>query len=223
MDDRTRIEQDVDRYLVQHLVDESPAHAAIRAAADEAGLPSIEVSAPAAKLLTILCRMVGARRALEFGTLAGYSTVALAEGVDEGGHVTTLEIDPRHAEVARESFRQNGVADRVEVIVGPAIESARALIADGAEPFDLIFIDADKRQNIDYLDASIALARSGTVIVVDNVVRAGQILDVESADPSVIGSRAVVERIGADPRLEATALQTVGAKGWDGFALALVR
>ena len=212
----------VDDYLHTTLVPE-PAHlTAAREAGQAAGMPAIEVAANQGRLLELLCRMAGARRVLEFGTLVGYSTLWFADAVGEGGHVTTLEIDAEAAEVARQNFARAGVADRVRVIEGPAATSARQLVDDGEEPYDLVFIDADKPSNVQYLELSLRLSHPGTVIVVDNVVRAGEVADADSDDERVIGSRAVLEMIGRDPRLTATALQTVGSKGWDGFAIALV-
>lgn len=214
--------RDVDGYLVEHLVGEDDALSSARAASRTAGLPEIEVAANQAKLLALLCRMSGARRILEFGTLGGYSTIWLARAVGADGHVTTLEIDPTHAEVARENFRRAGVADRIRLIEGPAADSARSLIAEGDEPYDLVFIDADKPNNPAYVEESLRLSRPGTVIVVDNVVRGGAVVDAGDDDPRVIGTRELFEKLRDDDRLDATALQTVGSKGWDGFALAVV-
>jgi predicted O-methyltransferase YrrM len=166
--------------------------------------------------------MIGARRVLEFGTLAGYSTIWLARAVGPQGLVTTLEVDPVCAEVARKNFQQAGVTDWVDLIVGPATESVQALIADGSQPYDLVFIDADKPNNPAYLAAALALSHPGTVIIADNVVRNGAITDPASSDPRVVGSRALIELMAAEERLDATALQTVGLKGWDGFAIARV-
>ncbi|RMI14092.1 O-methyltransferase [Cellulomonas triticagri] len=213
----------VDEYLVTELVAEDATLLAAREAGRAAGLPAIEVAPNQGRLLALLCRMVGARRVLEFGTLAGYSTLWFADAVGPDGHVTTLEIDPRHAEVARQNFARAGVADRVRLVEGPAAGSAQALVDAGEEPFDLVFVDADKPSNSTYVEAALALSHPGTVIVVDNVVRAGGVADADSTDERVQGSRAVLHLLGTHPRLDATALQTVGAKGWDGFALALVR
>jgi predicted O-methyltransferase YrrM len=213
---------EVDDYLVRAVVDEDEVLVAARAAGRAAGLPAIEVTPNQAALLALLCRMSGARRVLELGTLAGYSTIWFARAVGEQGHVTTLEIDPAHAAVARANFERAGVADRVRLVEGPAADSVQAMVDAGEESFDLVFIDADKPGNPRYLEAAVALSRPGTVIVVDNVVRQGAVADAASQDPSVVGSRGVLEAIGRNPRLTATALQTVGAKGWDGFALAVV-
>lgn len=214
---------DVDRYLVQQTCAEDEALSAARVTSRAAGLPSIEVSPNQAKLLYLLCRMIGARRVLEFGTLGGYSAIWFARAVGDGGWVTTLELEARHAEVARRSLAAAGVGGRVEVIEGPALDSSAALIAAQVEPYDFVFIDADKPNNPRYLQAAIELTRPGGVIVVDNVVRAGEVADAQSRDERVLGSRGVIELMGADPRLDATALQTVGSKGWDGLAIARVR
>jgi predicted O-methyltransferase YrrM len=213
----------VDDYLVAELVAEDATLLAARRAGRDAGLPAIEVAPNQGKLLALLCRVAGARRVLEFGTLAGYSTLWFADAVGPGGHVTTLELDPRHAEVARENFARAGVADRVRLIEGPAADSARGLVEAGEEPFDLVFVDADKPNNARYVHLALELSRPGTVLVVDNVVRAGAVADAGSTDERVLGSREVLHLLGTHPRLDATALQTVGAKGWDGLALALVR
>lgn len=213
----------VDAYLVEELVPESAALVAARDAGRAAGLPAIEVAPTEGRLLWLLCRIAGARRVLEFGTLAGYSTLWLADAVGPEGHVTTLEIDPAHAAVARDAFVRAGVADRVRLVEGPAGESVEGLLARGEEAFDLVFIDADKPSNPRYLDLAVRLSHPGTVIVVDNVVRRGDVADAASDDPRVVGSREVLHALGSHPRLDATALQTVGAKGWDGFALARVR
>lgn len=214
---------EVDEYFHDVLGLEDEALRRVREATAEAGLPAIEISAPQAALLAMLCRIVGARRVLEFGTLGGYSAAVLARALGDDDEVVTLEIDPRHAEVARENLGLAGVADRVEVLVGPAAESAQRLVDTGAAPFDLVFIDADKPNNPRYLELALQLTRPGSVIVVDNVVRHGGVANEESDDPMVHGSREVLRLIGEHERLEATALQTVGAKGWDGFAIARVR
>ncbi|HEY0214803.1 MAG TPA: O-methyltransferase [Cellulomonas sp.] len=222
----TSIERDagvVDDYLVGELVAEPTAFGAARQAGRDAGLPAIEVAPNQGKLLALLCRMAGARRVLEFGTLAGYSTLWFADAVGPGGHVTTLEIDPRHAEVARQNVERAGVAHQVRLIEGPAAESAQGLLDAGEEPFDLVFVDADKPSNARYVELALGLSRPGTVIVVDNVVRQGAIADPGTRDPRVVGSREVLHLLGTHPRLDATAVQTVGSKGWDGFAVALVR
>lgn len=210
----------VDDYLAEtfHLEDE--VLAGTRAASLAAGLPDISVSAAQGRFLQLLVQILGARRVLEIGTLGGYSTTWLARG---GAQVTTLEVDPHHAEVARDNLDRAGVADRVEVVEGPAAATLERLTAERTEPYDLVFVDADKRGNSGYVRAALALSHPGTVIVVDNVIRGGKVLDAESDDPNVVGTREVLDLLGSEPRLEATALQTVGAKGWDGFAMARVR
>ena len=209
----------VDDYIRDRLIPADPALDAAQTAAAAAGLPAIEVSPTQGKLLQLLARIAGARRILEIGTLAGYSTIWLARGLAPGGRLVTLEADPHHAAVARANLAAAGLADVVEVREGPALDSLPGL--EG--PFDLVFIDADKRNNPNYLDWALRLSRPGTVIVCDNVVRRGRITDPENAEGDVTGTRALFDRLAAEPRLDATALQTVGAKGWDGFVLAVVR
>jgi predicted O-methyltransferase YrrM len=183
-----------------------------------AGLPEIQVSAPLGKLLGLLARICRARRVLEVGTLGGYSTIWLARSLPEDGEVTTIEIDPLHARVAGENFAQAGLAERIDLRVGNALEILPVL-----EPsYDLVFIDADKTQNVSYLEAALKLSHAGTVIVLDNVVREGAIADPSNDDPRVEGSRAGLRWLGEHPRIDATALQTVGAKGYDGFAIGVV-
>jgi len=198
---------------------------ATRRAAEQsvtAGLPDIRVSAAQVKLLMVLGLSRGARRILEIGTLGGYSTIWLARSLAAGGHLVTLELKPEHARVARENLELAGVADRVEVREGPAMASLRALRDERAEPFDLIFIDADKPSNPEYLEHAIALSRPGTLILIDNVVRQGRVADPSDEDASVVATRRLHELLGSDARIEATVIQTVGAKGYDGFALATV-
>lgn len=188
--------------------------------AEAAGLPAIHVSATQGRLLELLVRMQGAARVLEVGTLAAYSTIWMARGLTgTGRHVTTLEIDPTHAGVARANLRAAGLDDVVEVRVGPATDLLDDLVGAGVEPFDLVFIDADKPSNATYLAKALLLSRPGTVVVVDNVVRQGALADATTTDARVLGSRAVVEAAAADPRLTATVIQTVGHKGYDGFLL----
>jgi predicted O-methyltransferase YrrM len=191
--------------------------------AGEAGLPAIQVPALQGKFLQLLVQVAGARRVLEVGTLAGYSTIWLARGLPDDGEVVTLEVDPAHARVATDNFAVAGVADRVRLIIGPALESLPSLETEGGDPFDLVFIDADKVNNASYVEWAIRLGRPGTVVVVDNVVRRGAITDARSSDAAVVGTRRVLGMLATDERLDATALQTVGAKGHDGFALAIVR
>lgn len=218
---------DVDAYLRSTVIGEPPVMAAGRAATHDAGLPDIEVGAGQGKLLMMLARLANARRVLEIGTLGGYSTTWLAMGVPEDGEVLSCEFEPRHAEVARRNLDDAGVGGRVEIRVGAALDTLKALASEGAEPFDLVFIDADKENNPDYVRAALELTRPGSLIIVDNVVRAGAVL--AAGDPmteegrATNGTREALELLGSDPRLEATALQTAGTKGWDGFAIAVVR
>lgn len=214
---------EVDAYLASVLVGEDPVLEGALAASTDAGLPPIAVSPLQGKLLHLLARVRGARRILEIGTLGGYSAIWLARALPSGGALISLEIDRRHAEVARKNVAAAGLADLVTVELGPALTTLDRFIAERAEPFDMIFIDADKPSNPEYLSRALELARSGTLIVLDNVVRQGGVADARSSDPNVTGTRRALEMMAADPRLEATAMQTVGLKGYDGFALALVR
>ncbi len=209
----------VDDYLGGLLVGPDAALDAALAANRAAGLPPIDVSPALGKLLNLVVRTSGARRVLEIGTLGGYSTIWLARALPPGGRVVTLERNPHHAAVARDNIARAGLADVVEIVVGPALETLPGLTG----PFDLVFVDADKPSNADYLAHAVRLSRPGTVIVVDNVVRRGKVADTADRDPAVVGSRRLIEAMAADPRLDATALQTVGSKGYDGFALAVVR
>jgi predicted O-methyltransferase YrrM len=213
----------VDEYFTGLLVEEDDALRAARESSVRTALPMADVAPNQGAFLALLTRMCGARRVLEFGTLAGYSTIWLARAVGPSGRVVTLEIDAPTASVARENLDRAGVSDVVEVVVGPAADSAQALVDAGTEPFDLVFIDADKPSNPAYLALSLQLTRPGSVIVCDNVVREGAVVDAGSEDARVQGVRAFAEAVAADPRLEATVLQTVGVKGWDGFALVRVR
>ncbi|GIG39416.1 6-phosphogluconolactonase [Cellulomonas phragmiteti] len=211
----------VDAY-VGPLVDEPAPAADVRRAAAAAGLPDIAVSAAQGRLLDVLARAVGARRVLEIGTLGGYSTWWLAQAVRGGGRVVTLEIDETHAHTARRSLAEAGLADRVDVVVGPALDSLAALTAAGTEPFDLVFVDADKQRLADYMDGALALSRPGTLVVVDNVVRAGGVIDPDHPDDRVQGVRTFLTRAAQEGRVTGTVVQTVGEKGYDGFALLLV-
>lgn len=215
--------RDVDSYLVGELVEEDDALVAARELGREHGLPPIEVAPNQGAFLALVAQMAGARRVLELGTLAGYSTIWLARAVGPAGRVTTVELDPRHADVARQNLARAGLAERVDVEVGPALDVLTGLIDAGTEVYDLVFIDADKANMPAYLELTLRLTRSGSVIVGDNVVRRGGVVDLASEDPNVRGVRAFLHALGSDPRLEATALQTVGSKGWDGFAIARVR
>jgi predicted O-methyltransferase YrrM len=185
-------------------------------------LPQIDVSRLQGKFLDFLIRVSGARRVLEIGTLGGYSTLWMARALPEGGRIVTLELSPHHAQVARGNLENAGVLERVELRVAPAVESLKALVAEAVKPFDLIFIDADKQSYPEYLEWSLKLARVGTVIVADNVVRGGRVIEPGSDDANVLGVRRFAELVAQEPRLSATVLQTVGTKGYDGFALAVV-
>ncbi|OBF60014.1 methyltransferase [Mycobacterium sp. 852002-50816_SCH5313054-b] len=212
--------QDVDAFLDSTVVGDDPALTAALQASDAAGLPQIAVSAQQGKFLSLLAGAIGARRILEIGTLGGFSTIWLARGAGPEGRVVTLEYEPKHAEVARSNLQRAGVGDRVEVIVGAALDTLPTL-NDGL--FDLVFIDADKENNAAYLEWAVRLARPGSVIVVDNVIREGRILDTESGDAKLRATRQTLQAMGAHPRLDTAVIQTVGAKQWDGFALAVVR
>jgi predicted O-methyltransferase YrrM len=208
----------VDRYLARHL---APGEAALEealAAGAAAGLPPADVSPLQGRLLELLARLCGARAILEIGTLAAYSTIWLARALPPDGRLVTLEADPHHARVARENLARAGLSALVEVVEGPALETLPSV----AGPFDLVFIDADKERSADYLALALERARPGALIVADNVVRGGALVDPDSDDPRVVGSRRLVEAVAAEPRLLATGLQTVGVKGWDGMVLALV-
>lgn len=210
---------DVDHYLIDTLVDEDAALAAARESSRDTTAPGIEVTANQGRLLGMLAGMIGARRVIEFGTLAGYSAIWLARAVGEGGVVTSLELEEQNAAVARANAERAGVADRVEVVVGPAGVSARALVDAGVAPYDFAFIDADKQSTPEYLRLVLRLTHPGSVIVIDNVVRSGAVADQDSADEQILGIRTALADVAANPALEATALQTVGLKGWDGFAI----
>jgi predicted O-methyltransferase YrrM len=212
----------IDDYIAENFLDDDPALDATLAASEAAGLPEIQVAPLQGKLLMMLAASLGARNILEVGTLGGYSTIWLARGLAEGGRVVTLEIDPGHSAVARKNFENAHLADRIEVRVGAALDTLAALHAEHAGPFDLIFIDADKPSTPDYFDWAVTLARKGTLIVVDNVVREGAILAVQSENKHVKGLRSFYARVAADPRVTATALQTVGNKGHDGLAIVRV-
>lgn len=212
----------VDDYIAGHLLGDDPVLDAALAANAAAGLPAIDVSPVQGKMLHLLARGIGARRILEVGTLGGYSTIWLARALPEGGRLVTLELEPHHADVARTNLERAGLAGMVEVRVGRASSTLDAMIAAGDEAFDFIFVDADKEGYPDYLRAAVRLSRPGTMIVFDNVVREGGVLDPDHPDARVQGTRALFEAMAAEPRLSATAIQTVGTKKWDGFALALV-
>ncbi|UQB74861.1 O-methyltransferase [Rhodococcus ruber] len=209
-----------DSYLAELLVGDDPALTAALEANAAAGLPPIDVAPVQGKLLHLLARIRGARRILEIGTLGGYSTIWLARAVGDDGRVVTLEYEPRHAEVARANLDRAGVGERVEVRVGAALDLLPSLEVEA--PFDLVFVDADKENNPHYVRWALRLGRPGTVIVVDNVIRGGSVTNADLDDERVRGAWEVLELMGADPRLDATALQTVGVKGWDGVAIAVM-
>ncbi|MFF3259605.1 O-methyltransferase [Streptomyces sp. NPDC002932] len=213
---------EVDDYFNALLLGPDEALDAAVEASEKAGLPAIQVAANQGKLLNLLARLQGARTVLEIGTLGGYSTIWLARALPEGGSVVTLEADPECAEVARRNIERAGLADVVEVRVGPALDTLPLLAEQGYGPFDVVFIDADKPSNPDYLAWSLKLTRPGSLIVADNVVRDGEVADAGSEDPKVRGVRRFTELVAAEPTLTATALQTVGTKGYDGLLMALV-
>lgn len=212
----------VDRYVEDLLLSPDPVLDGALEANAAAGLPAHDVSPPQGKLLLLLARMAGARAILEVGTLGGYSTIWLARALSDDGRLVSLEIDAGYAEVARANVARAGLAQRVDIRVGPAADSLSAMADNGEGPFDSVFIDADKPSNPAYLEAALLLSRPGTVIVGDNVVREGAVTDADSDDPRVQGARRFHELLAADPRLDATTIQTVGSKGHDGFSLALV-
>jgi predicted O-methyltransferase YrrM len=212
----------VDRYFTDLFVPADPVLDAALEASAAAGLPPINVSPPQGKLLNLLARVHGSRTVLEIGTLGGYSTIWLARALPDGGRVITLEHDPRHAEVARANLARAGLAHVAEVRVGPALDTLPQIAAQGLGPFDLVFIDADKKSNPDYFAWALRLTRRGSVIVVDNVVRDGAVIDAQSPDPNIQGVRRCNAMMAAEPRVSATAIQTVGGKGYDGFAIAVV-
>jgi predicted O-methyltransferase YrrM len=212
----------VDEYFASALVPPDEALEAAQRAAADGGLPPISVSALQGQLLHLLARIAGATRILEIGTLGGYSTIWLARALPSAGHLISLEIDPHHAEVARANLDRAGVGAGVRIIVGRAADSLGVLAAEDPAPFDLVFIDADKASNAVYFEWALRLSHPGTVIVIDNVVRGGGVADASSQDADILGVRRLLEVMAADRRIEATAIQTVGVKGYDGFALAVV-
>jgi predicted O-methyltransferase YrrM len=212
----------VDNYINERLDLTDETMAAVLVANAAAAMRPIDVSPAMGKFLHLLIRMSGAKRILEIGTLGGYSTIWMAQCLPADGVVVTLEIEPHHAEVARANFECARVASRIDLRIGPALETLAQMENENSAPFDLVFIDADKENNPHYLDWAVKLARPGTVIIVDNVVRKGSVLEEASTDPSVVGTRALFDMLKGHPRLTATALQTVGQKDWDGFVMAVV-
>jgi predicted O-methyltransferase YrrM len=213
----------VEDFLTERVVHPDNSLSSAVTSALEAGMPPIEVAPNAGKLLKLLVQLSGARRVLEIGTLAGFSTIWMAQGLPDGGRLVTCEYLPRHAEVARTNVDEAGLAAKVEIRVGAALDTLQALQNEGAEPFDFVFIDADKENDANYLDWAIRLGRPGTTVVMDNVVWEGALLDPELDPVNAPGIISALTMMGEDPRLDATVIQTVGSKGWDGFALALVR
>lgn len=212
----------VDAYFEQALLPPDATLDATLKANSVAGMPAIDVSPLQGQFLSLLTKAIGARRVLEIGTLGGYSTIWFARSIVPGGSVVTLELDPSRAEVAQSNFSRAGLSERIDIIVGRASESLAQLVKQNVDPFDLIFIDADKPSNPEYLAWALQLSRPGTLIICDNVVREGAVVDVASLDPNVIGVRSFFDLLAREPRVQATAIQTVGIKGYDGFALALV-
>jgi predicted O-methyltransferase YrrM len=215
----------VDQYLTGLFVPPDEALDGALADSAAAGLPAIQVSANQGKLLHLLARMTGAKRVLEIGTLGGYSTIWLGRALPpagQGGKLVTLEFEPKHAQVARANIARAGLADVAEIMLGPALDSLQRLAAQGTPPFDFIFIDANKTGYADYLEWSLKLSRPGTVIIADNVVRKGAVVDANSADANVQGVRRYNDLVARNPRLSASAIQTVGSKGYDGFTVAVV-
>lgn len=212
----------VDNYIDALFAPPDPILSAALDASARAGLPSIQVTANQGKLLSILARMVQACHILEIGALGGYSTIWLARSLAPGGKLITLEVDPQHAAVARANLKRAGLEDRAELRLGPALENLPRLAAEGLPPFDLVFIDADKSNLPAYFEWTLKLTRPGGLIIADNVVRDGAVADPQSKDPSVQGARRFNAALAAEPRVTATVVQTVGSKGYDGFAIALV-
>jgi predicted O-methyltransferase YrrM len=213
---------EVDRYFSERLIPNDPILDSALEASVAAGLPAIAVSPSQGKLLQILAQIAGARSILEIGTLGGYSTIWLARALPSGGHLITLELDPKHAQVAKLNVLRAGFRDLVDVRIGDALETLPKLAAERRGPFDLIFIDADKQHIPEYFEWALKLSRAGTLIIVDNVVRDGAVIDADSTDPSVQGVRRFVDLLRAKSGVSGTAIQTVGVKGYDGFAIVLV-
>jgi predicted O-methyltransferase YrrM len=212
----------VDEYTTGLLLPADPALDAALASSEAAGLPSISVSPSQGKLLMLLAQLAGAKQILEIGTLGGYSSIWLGRALASGGRLITLEANPKHADVARGNIARAGLAEVVEVRLGDARAGVQQLAAEGRGPFDLIFIDADKESIPHYLEWSLKLSHPGTLIIVDNVVRDGALIDAKSKDPNVLGARRMHEMLAAEPRVSATTIQTVGSKGYDGLTLARV-
>lgn len=213
----------VDRYFGEKLSLSDEALDAAMAANKAAELPAIDVAPNQGKLLQLLARMIGARTILEIGTLGGYSTIWLARALPADGKVITLEFNPQHAEIARSNIARAGLSHLADIRIGAALDTLAKMQQEKAGPFDLIFIDADKVNNAEYLRWSLTFSRQGTLIVVDNVVREGAVVDFASTDQDILGTRRLFDELAKEKRLSTTALQTVGSKGYDGFVLAIVR
>ncbi len=211
-----------EQYITDHLLGKDEVLDSVISAAESAGMPAIQVSPTHGKLLMLLAQMHGAKRILEIGTLAGYSTIWLARALPADGRLVTLEFEPKHAAVARDNIEKAGFADRVEVREGSALDTLPLLKAEGAGPFDLVFIDANKNGYADYLGWALKLTRRGSVIIADNAVQEGRIADAACDDTNVQGIRRFIEMLGAEPRVSATVLQCVGSKGYDGLAIGIV-
>jgi predicted O-methyltransferase YrrM len=213
----------VDRYINDLFIPPDPVLEAALKASAEAGLPSIQVTPSQGKLLAILAQSIGARTILEIGTLGAYSTIWLGRALPPGGRLVTLEVNPKHGVVARANLARAGLSEVVELRLGPALESLPQLVKEKRGPFDLVFIDADKPNTMEYLAWALKLTRPGSLIITDNVVRQGALIDAKSEDENVQGMRRFSETLAAEARVSATVLQTVGSKGYDGFAIALVK
>ena len=213
---------DVDKYLSGLFAPHDAALQNALAASTAAGLPEIQVSATQGKFLFMMARLMNARTILEVGTLGGYSAIWMARALPKDGLLVTLEFDPKHAEVARKNVAAAGLSERVDIRIGRALDTLPQIAGEGLGPFDIVFIDADKESNPDYFTWALKLTRPGSFILVDNVVREGAVLDADSSDASVKGTRRVLEMMASEPRVSATALQGVGQKGWDGLAMAVV-
>jgi predicted O-methyltransferase YrrM len=222
MAEGTELWKDVDRYIADRLIPSDPVLDEVLSANAAASLPTIDVAPNQGKLLHLLARIAGAQKILEIGTLGGYSTIWLARALPEGGRLITLEANAKHAEVARSNIVRAGLENVVTLRLGAALDTLPQLVQEGEGPFDFVFIDADKPNIPRYVALALKLSRKGTLIVVDNVIREGKVIDAASDDANVQGARRLFDMLAAEPRLEATALQTVGSKGYDGFAIAMV-
>ncbi|EOL42826.1 hypothetical protein I580_00078 [Enterococcus caccae ATCC BAA-1240] len=212
----------VDDYFIEKLIEKDPIFDQILANNQKHQLPPHDVSPSQGKFLYLLAKIKGAKRILEIGTLGGYSTLWFAKALDKDGEVISLEFDKKHAEVASENLSLAGVSNKTTILVGPAADSLENMVRDQTPPFDLIFIDADKESNSVYLDYALQLARSGTIIIGDNVVRDGTVIDPNSTDNRVLGVRSFIDDLAASPKLTSTAIETVGVKGYDGFTISIV-